>query len=777
MVVKIFNLYKKRLDKPRNILYHFYCIEKYRNILQYFQGGKVMKRTLLLSALLIMLAVPVSLGQVPQTISYQGVLTNTDGTTVPDREYRFIFKLYDEEGNELWSEEQLDVKVKKGVFNVILGSVNPLDLSFDQPYQLGVTVEGGSELTPQIELTSSPYSLNPSTDGDSPWTVSGDDIYRLEGNVGIGTTLPGALRGKNLHIDGVDGGSALILSGSGISTLRMQDANVAMTWDINLGATGQALSFWNPVDNSSTMVIYPGGNVGIGTEEPTALRGANLEIAGGDGGSALLLTGSGGTSTLRMENPEMTWDINLGDRGQALNFWNSVASGSVMAIHPGGNLSIGTPEPGGKLHVYGGKTLIESTDYLDGQLRILNIADTNDKEASIGFFAGAMRWVMGPGATTGLNSTKFGIGSSTIGTNFVTIQSDGNIGIGTTNPGAPLHIAREGSGITNNLIVAGGSHQAGDGVQMDLWSWGPGYGAKIRAVNTASSPSELQPQLDFIITNVSHDTVGMSIKHNGNVGMGTTNPAAKLHVWGNLDDTRIQIEKEGSGYAQFGYDTTGSYIFERNASNPFRIYTGGQERMRFTSAGNVGIGTMNPGEKLAVNSGSINPIASFLNTNSAYSEIFVGGSISSNGSLVMGFNQNNDFGYLGVCGDDLIGAGQGLVIADGGNVGIGTTNPQSKLAVNGTITAQEVVVTLDGWADYVFEDDYQSMPLDELEQSIKKNKHLPGIPSAEEVAANGVNVGEMQAKLLQKVEELTLYVIELKKENEQLKRRVESLEK
>jgi len=448
-----------------------------------------------------------------------------------------------------------------------------------------------------------------------------------------------------------------------------------------------------------------------------------------------------------------------------------------MAIHPGGNLSIGTPEPGGKLHVYGGKTLIESTDYLDGQLRILNIADTNDKEASIGFFAGAMRWVMGPGATTGLNSTKFGIGSSTIGTNFVTIQSDGNIGIGTTNPGAPLHIAREGSGITNNLIVAGGSHQAGDGVQMDLWSWGPGYGAKIRAVNTASSPSELQPQLDFIITNVSHDTVGMSIKHNGNVGMGTTNPAAKLHVWGNLDDTRIQIEKEGSGYAQFGYDTTGSYIFERNASNPFRIYTGGQERMRFTSAGNVGIGTMNPGEKLAVNSGSINPIASFLNTNSAYSEIFVGGSISSNGSLVMGFNQNNDFGYLGVCGDDLIGAGQGLVIADGGNVGIGTTNPQSKLAVNGTITAQEVVVTLDGWADYVFEDDYQSMPLDELEQSIKKNKHLPGIPSAEEVAANGVNVGEMQVKLLQKVEELTLYVIELKKENEQLKRRVESLEK
>ena len=62
------------------------------------------------------------------------------------------------------------------------------------------------------------------------------------------------------------------------------------------------------------------------------------------------------------------------------------------------------------------------------------------------------------------------------------------------------------------------------------------------------------------------------------------------------------------------------------------------------------------------------------------------------------------------------------------------------------------------------------MPISELEQSVKKNKHLPGIPSAEEVAANGVNVGEMQAKLLQKIEELTLYMIEQNKKIEKLEK-------
>jgi hypothetical protein len=104
-----------------------------------------------------------------------------------------------------------------------------------------------------------------------------------------------------------------------------------------------------------------------------------------------------------------------------------------------------------------------------------------------------------------------------------------------------------------------------------------------------------------------------------------------------------------------------------------------------------------------------------------------------------------------------------------GFVGIGTEDPKNLLDVKGTIHAQEVKVDMNNWSDFVFHPSYQLKPLIEVEKFIKTNGHLEDIPSATEVEQNGVNVGEMQAKLLQKVEELTLYVIELKKEIEQLK--------
>jgi hypothetical protein len=105
-----------------------------------------------------------------------------------------------------------------------------------------------------------------------------------------------------------------------------------------------------------------------------------------------------------------------------------------------------------------------------------------------------------------------------------------------------------------------------------------------------------------------------------------------------------------------------------------------------------------------------------------------------------------------------------------GNVGIGTTTPGSyQLAVEGTMGARKVQVKQTSWADFVFKPDYQLSPLAEIENYINTNRHLPGIPSEAEVQKEGIDLGEMNKKLLQKIEELTLYMIEMKKEIEQLK--------
>lgn len=117
-----------------------------------------------------------------------------------------------------------------------------------------------------------------------------------------------------------------------------------------------------------------------------------------------------------------------------------------------------------------------------------------------------------------------------------------------------------------------------------------------------------------------------------------------------------------------------------------------------------------------------------------------------------------------------------MVFRPFGYIGIGTRDPQSKLDVRGKIIAHEVEVKIQSGADFVFQPDYRLPPLSEVEAFIQQNKHLPEIPSEKQMQTEGLNVNEMQIKLLQKVEELTLYVIDLKKENEKLQSRIETLE-
>jgi hypothetical protein len=95
-----------------------------------------------------------------------------------------------------------------------------------------------------------------------------------------------------------------------------------------------------------------------------------------------------------------------------------------------------------------------------------------------------------------------------------------------------------------------------------------------------------------------------------------------------------------------------------------------------------------------------------------------------------------------------------------GNVGIGISSPQEKLAVNGTVHAREVKVDTDSWPDYVFNKSYKLSSLEEVKAYIDRNHHLPEIPSEQEITENGLELGEMNKLLMKKIEELTLYIIE-----------------
>jgi hypothetical protein len=180
----------------------------------------------------------------------------------------------------------------------------------------------------------------------------------------------------------------------------------------------------------------------------------------------------------------------------------------------------------------------------------------------------------------------------------------------------------------------------------------------------------------------------------------------------------------------------------------------GQAQNSFPSSGNVGIGTLSPSQKLHV-IGTIGANANMVsNPNSSAWAIY--GWSNDVARIRIGGSGEGSYNGLDI---QTINNKSLMRLLHNGNIGIGTTNPTHKLEVNGTVRAKEVKLEATNWPDYVFAEDYKLPVLEETESYIKTYGHLPGFKSAEVYEAEGVNVLELNQKLLEKVEEMMLYTI------------------
>lgn len=291
----------------------------------------------------------------------------------------------------------------------------------------------------------------------------------------------------------------------------------------------------------------------------------------------------------------------------------------------------------------------------------------------------------------------------------------------------------------------------------------------------------------------------MRILSTGNIGIGTTAPAAMLHL-SNTGATPFQVERvnisQGNAMKLFFTSNpatgvtvgAGSAIFQftnpNNASDILFMPTPTTHCMVMKQNGNIGIGTTNPTSALEI-------ARSGGSTLRFYSNAW--GDIESTTAMRPHFASGTDFTLY----EGAVGSGTLRLKVNGtnGNVGIGTGSPLALLHVNGKTLIGDNSVTLPGnynlyvqngilteklrvavvnsgtWADYVFEKDYELKSLKEVEEFINSNKHLPEVPSAKEVEKSGVDMVEMDATLLKKIEELTLYIIEQDKRIEQLEKK------
>lgn len=352
----------------------------------------------------------------------------------------------------------------------------------------------------------------------------------------------------------------------------------------------------------------------------------------------------------------------------------------------------------------------------------------------------------------------------------------GNVGIGTDNPWATLtvsgegrvSIAHPGNGVDTamvQLIDSGNKNATWNLVNRD--------NDNKFALQTSGGGSTGY-RFPFVVE-FGAPTRSLSVKSNGNVGVGINNPVKSLHVK-SQDSTVVAIERSSndlhsvSEYIPNGELTDTNKLWDAGLHakrNNYEIWSWNGKTatpgLAITNTGNVGIGTGNPTSKLHIIQDTAGPMATFRN-NAAFADVTIGadgrnayvmggGAKGAGDTLTLGTNMNS-----------------AITIDLTGNVGINTVSPRGKLDVNGAIFQRGVSLH----ADYVFEPNYQLEPIEEHAVFMLKNKHLKSVPKAvtDETGQDIVEYGSHLKGILEELEKAHVYIAQLnetiKSQNQQL---------